>query len=329
MHICEYILKSARPKKSIIVLSGQCNSFNTFFKKSDDISLDNPKSGDVLSHVLNSPLFLEPSALWVNIPFEVGPLRKLLTGDLKQPVVYNTPCDLELPELSPEWKLLVQVVDKSFLKPGSKLHKEFLLWLLQDEMYLKETEGKIIIEALSEYFDPEDFFRSYDRMTQIIYGLPLSITSEGLNKFLATYSKQQLGQLLNPPKTPLVTDVLDAFFSHSKNVYPALDAFFKQGGHPLTLLKAMQSQCKTYLNSAWACSSSKGSNQDAASVAQGQKVRFSDFKKYQSSVMKVFSVSLLWKLLKDTTVIQSKYQSGLSTHLLLYSLVTTYVGHGF
>lgn len=329
-HITEYITKSSRPKKHLSVIWGSEGDFTHLYKKQTDIYFQAPSESQILSHATNAPLFTEVVSMWICGEPSLGILQALASREIFQPVTFECITTAPPMVLEAKEKSKVQMIGCDPLKPGSKLHKDFLVWVLAQEF--SDVDPKVL-RALSDVASPYfgvDTLKTADNLRKFMYYLdPLALSSEAeIKAAMVKVSPKNWLDILQVNDTTIITAIVDALFAKSRSVYSLLNTYFTLYDSPLPLLKALQDQVIYYIDSAWAIKESHGSKMDPQMMASQRLVPSSVFNAYQTRVLNLFGERNLWSLLKELCISQSRYRNGETSKIMMYSIVSQYVGNG-
>jgi len=327
--LIDCLTKGLKLKKPLTILWGKYDSI-THLLKSPLVVASEMSPGALLAHAHSQPLFTEQQVLWVEGIPDAALLTKLCGRDLHQPIIFNATTKEPEPEFLPHTKSYVQVVSKTNPKAGSKAHKDFLVWYIGLEFpALDPKVSAVIAGAASQYFG-DDLLHSADNLRKLLYRFPQEALSSvsSIKSYLVSIHPEKWPYLLEINGDPLLNLLVDTFYSKSRNVYALMNRYLQVEASPLPLLHVLMETTQAYLETAWAIKEAQGKHQDPQAFVQGRRVPLSAFSLYQAKVGKIFGERILWGILKDLCIIQSRYRMGEKSTIPIYSLLTRYVGYG-
>ena len=326
--LVDYISRDSRPKKPLVLLWGESGDLAPFFKKPQDIKLDIVNAGVILGHSHTEPLFSEKAALWVEGTPDLSLLTRIVQAPIHQSVIFNCVTPQTLYEFDSLHRTHIQVVTTDLPTPGSKAHKDLIVWSLKQEFPSINSD---VLLALAEVASPHfgvKFFKTADILRKFIYSIPKTafISVSSMKAELVRISPEKWSALLEIKDQPFIFEISDYLFSKSRNLYPTLAHYLHNTENPLPLINNLINTTHLYLESAWAIREAQG--KDARAFVQGRKVPLSVFHTYQTKVMKSYGDRTLWRLLKDLCLTQARYKSGEKSPLPLVYLFSQYIGSG-
>jgi len=330
-HVIDYIIKSDRPKKPLVILWGTSPEMARLFRKNSDLYMDPIQAGSVKAHATTLPLFDTPATLWVVGSPDISLLKSMCQSEIVQRVIFECVTKDAAPELDGVLKTKIKLLSISDMKPGSTQHKNALSWYLKREFpYIPNDTLECLSGIASQYFS-KDILYGLDRLAQWVYSLPKSslVSESSLKRYSMTIPQDQWSILLHQPDTAIINVVLKKFFEKSRSVYSYLSDYLEEFTTPLPLLSALQDLTEKYLEACWAVHETKGRDEEhAQSFAQGRKVYRATFSVYKDTVSKFYGEKILWDLARETCLTQAKYRMGVTSKLPLYTLVGHFIGAG-
>jgi len=329
-HISEYIIKGQRPRKPIMVLWGTAKDFTPYFKSKNDLSIPTYSSGQVISHASTKPLFTEMVTLWVNAVPDFNHLRALRDGDIHQPIIFNcvTPDDEVVLEAG--WKKKVQIISNKTLSSGTKNQKDFIKWFLSQEFTtVEDTVLDCFVEVASSHID-EGIVQGSHNLAKIIYQTPREFLQNpsSCKKYLMTFPSEKWQHLLAPETDNLLFQITDAFFQKNHSLYEYLDAYLQVNDQPLGVISILMKHAHQYLECAWAGKEVKGLQQNSFQFAQSRKIPKVVLDRYEEKILNFFGEKILWNLVKDLCIVQSRYKAGEKSLIPFYSMIIKYIQAG-
>ena len=329
-NIVDYIIKGSRPKKPIILLWGVSDCLTNYFRDPLDQVLPNFSPGAVLIHAHSDPLFLLKSTLWVEGTPEVNLLSSLCNAEIYQPIIFNCNTETPPPEFPPNTKGKVQVILKNPPNAGTKVHKDLLTWFLSTEFTTYDPKILAVLAEVASGYFKEELLITVDNLRKMAYLIPESAfaSSSTLKAVLVSITPERWAELLVTDADASISEISTALFHKSKQAYPLLYAYFQAYSSPLPLIQRLLWTTRAYLDSAWAIKDSQGKLQDPRKFAQGRKVHPIVFQTYKDRVCNFYGEQILWGLLKDICIIQSRYRDGEQTKIPIYTMFFKYLGKG-